>query len=181
MGMAAMIGMCVGIFGLGLIYRTWDATREAAENSRKTLERYIYRERAILRLPSAKFSYVDGLPVSEGFVAYVLNHGASVAELQSVQWEYLDGPIWPKRLRYEKFTPDVVATDSEHYTAHLGCDDLKPVPKWLAVRLTYRTLGSETFTTHAAFKIDWMEGSQYLGAGFYAHPPHIIANQPIDT
>lgn len=181
MGGMAVVGVALSGVGVYLIWRTWGATNEAASNSRKTLDRYIYRERAILRCGHATYQCLDDTPLSEGFQVAIINHGPSPAELESVEWEYLDGPVWPERLRFEKFTSTVATTDNEPSTPHLEFEQLGNLPKWLAVLLNYRTLGSECFKTHHVFKIEHNPDTRYGGSPYFAVGLLRIHDQPFDT
>lgn len=181
MGAMAVIGVGLSGFGVYLIWRTWDATREAADNSRKTLDRYIYRERAMLRLGNARFRFLDDLPVPAGFQAEIINHGPSPGDLQSVEWEYLSGPVWPEKLKFEKFTSTIVTSENDPATPHLGCENVDALPLWLAVTLNYLTLGDESYKSHGAFEIRYEPPDGYGPGGYHASSVLRISDQPFDT
>lgn len=181
MGGMAVLGVSLSGIGVYLIWRTWSATSEAASNSRKTLDRYIYKERAILRCGHASYQFLDDMPQSEGFQVCIINHGPSPAELESVEWEFLNGPVWPEKLRFEKFTTTVATAENEPSTPHLGFEEMEVLPKWLAVRLNYRTLGSEHFKTHCAFIIEPSPDTIYGEARYIARGLLRISHQPSDT
>lgn len=60
MGIAALIGMGVGIAGLGLIYTTFRETRRQAQIAQQNLQAFYESERAILRVVSAAHGTVSG-------------------------------------------------------------------------------------------------------------------------
>ena len=80
MGAMAVIGVGLSGFGVYLIWRTWDATREAAENSRKTFRAYVAVERP--RLAIGKSAKSGGFLTDEGELTFeldVANMGKTVA------------------------------------------------------------------------------------------------------
>lgn len=95
MGMAALIGMAVGIFGLGLIYRTWDATRQAAASSGDTLKAYLAKERAHIKANSAQQTFgKNALDPTFGFSVTVKNVGLSAGTIQRFAYKYVEDFGW---------------------------------------------------------------------------------------
>lgn len=183
LGAMAIFGIALSGIGIYLIWRTWDATREAAKNSRDTLDSYIHRERAILRLGDARFQWLQDEPTPDGFRVTVSNLGASPADVTSVSWEYLNGPCWPqdRELRHEVW-PDIISTvERPTETPHLGVRKLSnDNPGWLAVKLTYRTLGKRQYETFRAYKLSYYARTDSSQSGFSAISAR-IAYQPANT
>ena len=179
MGAMAVMGVSLSGVGVYLIWRTWDATREAAENSRKTLRAYIAKERAILRIRSAKHIYDDRLPYPECFVAKVTNIADSPAEIEAIRWEYLNGPIWPKELQFTRFSNTIVPAKSDSISEILSPSKDAIGGTWLAVAVSYFTIQEGPFWAHAAFQIIHPEAD--FGTGAWSAEIALIADMPQDT
>ena len=170
MGMAAAVGIFLGGVSIWLIWRTWDATREAAENSRKTLSAYIAKERAHLLVRGAKYAYLDKIPYPNCISANLENRGSSPARLLGVSWEYLDGPIWPERLRFQKSDDGVIAAGKEGPSAFLQPHTDEIAGRFLAVTVSYATVQEGPFYSHGAFEVQYVDGHGYA-------PGEIVAKQ----
>lgn len=157
-----------------------EETRRGADSAQATLDSYVYRERAILRLRSAHFSYAEDRPVPDGFRAQVVNLGPSPGYFDTIEWEYLAGPMWPDKLRYTVSSSKISTPDGEENTPHLDCESIDQGELWLAVKLTYRTLGTRKFSTHKSYKIQYSPDDGYNSAGYIASPNR-ISDQPQDT
>jgi hypothetical protein len=100
MGLAAIIGMSVGVFGLGLIFvtfretkRTADEARRGADQAEKARQAYFDRERGHLRIKQILGELQDDEILRLWFS--VENHGASVLEVDAINIVFADDPIWP--------------------------------------------------------------------------------------
>lgn len=85
MGLAAIIGMFVGIVGVGLIYVTFQETRRAANAAQQTHDAFIAVERAklVFNVPAVVFDRVGfGLRI----YLRVDNMGKSAALVAGVRW-----------------------------------------------------------------------------------------------
>jgi len=157
MGLAAIVGMAVGIFGLGLIYKTWDATREAAENSRKTLQAYIGKERAFVRPTSAFVALsANALDPAHGLIIKFENVGLSLGRIKRIRYRFTKEWGWHPEGGTE-----------------VACDALVPAggaegrSPWLKIAnisegsvsgiAEYITLEGERFKTYFAFSIHWID------------------------
>lgn len=181
MGAMTVIGIALSGVGVYLIWETWGATREAADNSRSTLDSYIQKERAILRIANAHFQFLDDMAIPAGYQAQIMNFGASPGEIYSVSWEYLRGPSWPEELRFEMWPDNNISVPKDPAaTPHLGCEDIQETGMWLAIKIIYTTLGKQTYCSHRAYKLGYDAIDGYGAGGYYAAPLR-IANQPSDT
>lgn len=102
MGVAAIIGMGVGIFGLGLIFVTFRETRRsadeahrAANEAERTRLSYVERERGHL-----KFKYGEAFRHKGELSCYFnfKNIGPSLAQIDGFSVDIFDDPVWPSSL-----------------------------------------------------------------------------------
>lgn len=180
MGAMAVVGVSLSGVGVYLIWRTWDATREAADNSRKTFLAYIAKERAILVIRGMQFSRIDSLAHPHCFSAKIQNRGTSPARLDSIAWEFLDGPVWPEELRFWKPDDGIIPVNGEGPAAFINGDTNNLDSTFLAVRLEYRTVEQGPYFCHAAFKIAFHPDDGYE-PGHYSALQTFIAGMPRDT
>lgn len=96
MGIAAIIGMTVGIFGLGLLYTTFRETRRSAASSEKTYQAFVDVERARLVVTPSRVSEAT---TKHGNIwrleISVSNIGRSSAAITHVRYEQLPGVEFP--------------------------------------------------------------------------------------
>lgn len=92
MGAMAVVGIALSGVGIYLIWRTWDATREAAENSRKTFDAYVWKERAhlIFDMTGVHIGEDTGSPFRGG----VSNKGLSPATVISFGCRFIEKGEW---------------------------------------------------------------------------------------
>lgn len=105
MGIAAIIGMAASLIGVGLIWFTFQETRNAANSAQISSEAYIWNERAWLEFThwakpnaSIRVAPIDAFPKIT-----IHNSGRSVAKILSATaygvdsgWKKLEHPIkWP--------------------------------------------------------------------------------------
>lgn len=96
MGIMAVVGVALSALGVYLIWRTWIATLVAAENSSRTLQAYIARERAVLKI----HDYVGteaawNEPRKQQFCVIVNNKGAGRAEIKNLKFAAKTDGVWP--------------------------------------------------------------------------------------
>lgn len=151
MGLAALVGMGVGIFGLGLIWRTWDATREAAENSGRTLRSFIAKERARLKPLRLAWGHGGENQTKNGAYLLVANIGPSAATIVFCEWRIDDEPRWSDHGFQVSHDRVVIASGGEESTPFIELPESKDVA-FLSGRIEYETLEQERFRTHFAYK-----------------------------
>ncbi len=186
MGGMSVLGVCLSGVGVYLVWTTFKETQSASKSSADaakaaadTLDSYIARERAILKFGGAHFEFLDSSPTPSGFVVELRNLGPAPANIYWIEWEYVKGPIWPKNLRFGQYRADTI--EKEDRSPHLGIDDLDDEYEfWLAVSVTYKTLGSQTFTIHAGYRIVYNLTDGYNSGRFKAERD-VLANTPMDT
>jgi hypothetical protein len=158
MGAMAVIGVGLSGFGVYLIWRTWDATREAADNSRLTLRSFIAKERAHLRIRKAVYSFEgdeDRIGVNnQGFRLALDNKGESACTVLEIGWQYSPMRHWLPKMEQTLFKPVLIPAQSEELSPHLGISEIPNSPCWLMGRATYQTLENETFTSYFSLKIE---------------------------
>lgn len=141
MGFAAIIGMAVGIFGLGLIYRTWDATREAAESSRNTFQAYLSKERGHLQLDGAFTTWSgNALDPRSGVTIQLKNVGLSSCTITHVAYCEHKDPRWRPNNLVEVSVSKLVPAEAVGRTPQLDLRDLKQGS--VQGFIDYTTLGS---------------------------------------
>lgn len=179
MGLAALVGMAVGIFGLGLIWRTWDATREAAVSSSKTLRSFIAKERAIL-IPNGAFKALDVEEMAEGFVVKFSNSGNAPATIEQADWSYVTGRNWPEELGATRQSKRVIIPNGNGRSPHLFWPSEPSRSSYLMGRVIYTTLDSERFETYFAYRVAYRDDDGYQPGGWDAEEA-FISNMPEST
>jgi hypothetical protein len=180
MGAMALFGIALSGVGVLLLWETWKQTGAAADATQRTLNSYIARERAILRLRKAYYCFNNYLVSSDGFIVEVENLGAAPATIEWVDWQYLEGPMWPRE-RLQMGTYDTTVITKEGATKHLSGKFPECPEFWLAVKIAYRTLRDESFESFAAYRITFRVEDDYgEGGGHFAEQVQ-IADQPFDT
>lgn len=181
MGIAAGVGIFLGGVSIWLIWRTWDATSDAAESSRKTLRSFIAKERAHLRIKRAEFSYEERLGISSnGFRLKLDNRGESACQVIEIGWQYSESRHWLPKLEQLIWKPVLVPSDSEEDSPHLGIAEFPSDPCWFMGRVKYKTLEDETFASYFSFAIQFLEGAGYGPDNWFAIEDRMIA-MPWDT
>lgn len=181
MGIAAVIGMTVGIFGLGLIFTTFRETRRAAESSAGTLRSFIAKERAYLRV--LRGNKTRELPSgNEGIGIAVKNVGMAPCTIIKIEWSYFYGPDWPEQFMHERSTPRVVPPQSEGVTPCLHWD-IEPEmdeARILAGTIHYETLDHQVFQTHFSLTVKHVREDGYGGGGWKVGHA-LTEGRPFDT
>lgn len=95
MGGMAVVGVALSGVGVYLIWRTWDATRIAANNSGATFRAYLAKERGYLTLADTKVRWSgNSLAPTSGVSISIKNLGLSPCIIERVQYKYL--PLDPR-------------------------------------------------------------------------------------
>lgn len=165
MGCMAVLGVMLSWIGVILIWRTWDATRDAAENSRKTLRSYIARERAII-VPSNDVTILDFESTLEsGMLVKLKNAGLSFANIYQIEWQNVNKQIWPEKLLHSSFTNLVVLPDDTDWTPRMHCDftQFGYDDQWFLLSVHYTTLEDEIYSTSVGFRVAFDRGSDTQG------------------
>lgn len=94
MGLAAIIGMIVGIIGVGLVYATFNETRRTADEAKRSADSFINAERARM-MPKARTVLAD--PNGAQLLLYlrVMNYGNSIGVIEEVAWAPLPDNRYP--------------------------------------------------------------------------------------
>lgn len=112
MGGMAVLGVALSGVGVYLIWQTWDATREAAVNSRKTLGAYIAKERAHLQVEAARQQHGgNALHPTACFAISTKNLGLSVGTINRYCYQYIEEYGWRPRRLIEVSVSDLVPPD----------------------------------------------------------------------
>lgn len=180
MGSMAVVGIALSGVGVYLIWRTWDATREAADNSRKTLAAYIAKERAILKMRVAQYVDDERIPGPFNFYVKIVNLGDSPAHLELVLWEYLNEPVWPKSGFGGRTSNTVIPAKGEGITEMLTHRNPNSSGPYLAIHITYRTVEDGPFASYAAFRITHHPADGY-GPESWSALPTLIEGMPDDS
>lgn len=170
MGAMAVIGISLSGVGVYLIWRTWDATREAAESSRKTLHSFIAKERAIIAAMGADFHFLDTAKRDRnGFKIRFENIGSSAGVIQEIAWQYADQeswlPDWKPTIHGRKM---VIPPNDAAVSPHLGVDNFPSDPCWLMGYARYKTLEDEVFKCYFFFKVHQPKSDFVFGPEWYA-------------
>jgi plasmid stabilization system protein ParE len=182
--MAGMTIFGIALSGVGvfLLWRTWQQTGEAASYSRKTHRSYIARERAFFRCGTLHYATDNNSAFDKGFVVKLENYGASAGIVEKVEWEYLNGPVWPDKFRFMKYDKRTLVSDAEGRTPLLYCEKFPDVldKMWLVGTVFYRTMETEVYESHFCFELYQIEDDGYQGA-HWSITPAICAGRPDDT
>ncbi len=163
MGIMAITGAALSAIGIYLVWRTWDATREAAESSRKTLRSYIARERAVLSTSWATDSFDERSTTPVGFDVKVMNLGLSLARIYLIEWSFSAEPVWPEKMRY-RMEDDITVLPNDFYrTEHLWWDEpyRETAERWFMGSMHYKTLEDELFVCHFSYELKYEPKNQY--------------------
>ena len=165
MGLAALVGMAVGILGLGLIYRTWHATREAAESSRKTLKAYIAKERAVIRpFEWLEFYISDNQPhLLTGFLK-LSNYGSGGAIIEQIRYCLQEDGEWPAEFDSRIDESAFVETGGQSSAFHLKLNAVAPNAFFLLGEIEYTTLGDERFVARFCYHAELLDSGNLGGA-----------------
>lgn len=165
MGLAALVGMAVGILGLGLIYRTWDATREAAESSRKTLRAYIAKERAVIRpVDWLEFYISDNQPhLLTGFLK-LSNYGSGGAVIEQIRYCMQEEGEWPAAFDSRIDESAFVETGGQSSAFRLKLNAVAPSVFFLLGEIEYTTLADERFVARFCYHAELLDSGNLGGA-----------------
>lgn len=181
MGWMAVLG--VGLSGLGiyLIWRTWDATQEAAKSSRKTLSAFLSKERAFLTVESASKS-VKFETLERGVSAHILNVGNSPANLRKVEWSCQDENVWPNKFYRSKRLYHVIPATKDTRTCFLEWDDEpeEGATIYIVAKLTYETLAEIEAVSHFCIRVTHQKGDEYTPSDLHIMP-YLVRNRPPDS
>lgn len=150
MGIAAIIGMSVGILGVGLIYTTFRETKRGADEAFRNVEAFIEAERAILHIVDGGVgpSNIDHRP--ELIFVEVVNRGRAPARIVSMG-SFKDGTDLPPQPA-PRWT--VIGPNDKAKVALFEApskDVLLSVDCWL----DYRTIGTGTYRSHFNINVSW--------------------------
>lgn len=181
MGAMTVIGVALSGFGIYLIWRTWDATREAAESSRKTLRAFVAKERAFARVESAFFSFEeDKHPRPNGATLKIRNVGESACTVQEIAYKFVAERKWapenPTRLCQQFLIP----ANSPEQSGHLGISKFPSDPCWLIGSVRYRTLDDGQFTSYFSFKVEFRADNGYGPEDWFFTSDRMVA-MPYDA
>lgn len=93
MGAMAVIGIALSGVGVYLIWRTWDATRKAADNSQKTYDAYVAIERARITTAIEEARTIGSDILCDIAVS---NIGKSSCVVHRFVWAWSETEDWPK-------------------------------------------------------------------------------------
>lgn len=182
MGIMAVTGAALSAIGIYLVWRTWDATREAAESSRKTLRSYIARERGVLLIKGGFHVELEGEPHPHGFWLRLSNSGLSLLKVVSTEWAYVDEPVWSNHLAEQSNSQILILPGEEAETTWMEWRDPRAVDVscWLIGKVHYVTLEDERFFTTFAFHIDYVD-KDFRGHDHWTTRSELVSGQPTDT
>ncbi|ESZ88344.1 MAG: hypothetical protein Q27BB25_04535 [Blastomonas sp. CACIA14H2] len=182
MGIMAITGAALSAIGIYLVWRTWDATREAAESSRKTLRSYIARERGVLLIKGGFHMELEGEPYPHGFWIRLSNSGLSLLKVVSMEWAYVDEPVWSNHLTEQSNSQILILPGEQADSTWMEWRDPRAVDLncWLIGKVHYVTLEDERFFTTFALHIDYSERN-YLGHDRWTARSELVSGQPMDT
>lgn len=162
MGGMAVVGVALSGVGVYLIWRTWGATQEAAENSRKTLRSFIAKERAIIKITRASFNFDRGLrSYANGFLLELCNIGESACIVQKIYWSYCLQKEWPDSFLNNVTKAVLIAGRDSEASPHLGVAEFPATPCWLMGVVKYTTLEDQVFTSHFSLKVEFHDRAGY--------------------
>lgn len=178
MGAMAVIGVALSGIGVFLIWRTWDATREAADSSRRTLSSFIAKERAILRPLQALGGTGGKRGRHTGVYIKVRNIGPTAATIISTSWQVDEEGTWKGVFNNESKSRVLVPSEGDAQSPFIELPKRVTEPVWLFGIFTYETLQSEIFETNFAFEL-----AQYDNYGDVAWSSKMVtvARMPDDT
>jgi hypothetical protein len=94
MGVAAIIGMAVSIFGVGLVFVTFRETRRNADEARRSVDAFMDAERARISVVRQHQADQDGSNPQWHVGINVANFGRSPCKARAVCWAGLDSVEW---------------------------------------------------------------------------------------
>lgn len=174
MGTMAVIGASLSAVGIYLIWRTWDATREAADNSRRTLRSFVAKERALLipqKLNESRYEEHDGTQTS-GFAVELVNGGQAPGTVILNQWAFISEPFWPGGFDEIQSDRRTLVPDGDGRTPFMP-DDSDPsigTVRYLVGVVTYETLENEKFTTPYSYRLERID---------HPYGSHRYSSQPV--
>lgn len=181
MGAMAVIGVALSGVGIYLIWRTWDATREAAESSRKTLRAFVAKERAFAKVENAFFSYEeDKAPRKNGATLKISNVGESACTVREIAYKYVSRRSWAPEnptLMCQQF---LIPAQTPEQSAHLGISEFPSNPCWLIGSVKYYTLDDGQFRSYFSFKVEFHDDDGYSPENWIFTPDRMVA-MPYDT
>lgn len=182
MGIMAITGAALSAIGIYLVWRTWDATREAAESSRKTLRSYIARERAVILIDRAMSVLEDDRVYPNGFKLKLRNGGLSIAKLRSIEWEVSLTPIFPEKLRMQTWINMIVLPGAEQFSPFLEWDQPERgrEKSYLLGNVHYSTLENEIYTSSFAYELSYCPPFEY-DPEYWLAGDCAVAEKPLDT
>ncbi|MEZ5707909.1 MAG: hypothetical protein R3E02_00805 [Blastomonas sp.] len=168
MGAMAVVGIALSGVGVYLIWRTWDATREAAENSRKTFNAYVMRERAVLRFTENIFTeQAWNEPHKQQFFIKVKNEGMGHAQVKSVFYAVQLDAEWPL-----VFSPGL---NTEHF---VGSDAAKD---WKLGRMTFVAPNDRAFFVLGYVEYFSVGESPFRSHFCYLCNPNAVSDVKVET
>jgi len=127
MGQAAITGVFLSLVGIWLIWRTWDATREAAKSSRDTFQAYIAKERGHLKLDRAFITWSgNALDPTSGATFQVENVGLSSCTITRIAYRHSETEYrWMPHSLVEVSVSELVPADQKRRTPQLDLRQLQ--------------------------------------------------------
>ena len=177
MGAMAVVGIALSGVGVYLIWRTWDATREAADNSRKTLRSFIAKERALLvpqDIYETQYERPDGVHVS-GFAVNLFNGGHAPGTVLLTQWAFIDQPFWPEGFDELHSDRRTIIPEGKGRTPFIQEDKEASLGqvRYLVGIVSYETLEAERFTAPFSYRLERVD-DPYSSRRYDTRPAQIF-------
>lgn len=181
MGAMAVIGVALSGFGIYLIWRTWGATREAAESSRKTLRAFVAKERAFAKVENAFFSYEeDKAPRKNGATLKIRNVGESACTVREIAYKFVSSRTWAPENPTLLCRQFLIPAQTPEQSDHLGIAEFPANPCWLIGSVKYHTLDDGQFCSYFSFRVEFFGDNGYTSEDWVFQPDRMVA-MPYDT
>lgn len=166
MGIAAIIGMAVGIFGVGLIFVTFRETRRAATSAQKTHDAFVAVERPRL-IARARDCYYE--PDKRRVIVRIEaeNIGKSTAYVQRIMWEQMPNHAMPGRLHQQTEAALAIHTLATQTVAALESAEAFDRCPYVVGYIQYRSAFGMDHRSHFVARIHNRARDAYGGGGPY--------------
>lgn len=163
MGIAAMVGMAVSIFGVGLVFVTFRETRRNADEARRSVEAFIDAERARIAVVRQHHAERDGENPQWLIAINVANFGRSPCKVRTVCWAGLDGVEWHNGFsNVQSAARNVDSVVPSHAESHLLCAINVPMTKpYVGGHVIYDTQFKKGCLTYFLWRIGAREEAVY--------------------
>lgn len=159
MGGMATVGIALSGVGVYLIWKTWEATREAAENSRSTLDSYIWKERGHVEAVEAEYTAVSPGRMQDGVFLSLKNVGLSPVEIFAINYCIVPEKAWNLKTM-DLNAKRVLIPAGETRTGGVIMFH-KLSEGWLNGSIEYTTLKNQKFKTYFCFNVEWSVEEPY--------------------